>query len=483
MLLNPVIKNIVKNITLTLYAFHLKQGLGDSLETTKNQGIQLWESLVKLSDVYPFPELKNLKSQLVCYTDDAQGNYQYKPEKEETITGECLTPQQTEIKLSQIPTSPGFKLTGEIEPYLLNDTYCLTLTLNPENRDTELDIPALTVFQPNRLITGITADLGKVLVFYGEQNYLLAKPNHEAAKKWATALCANTNLNPEFRGEFTLFNCPGFWFEAPGLTLWILLAKPTQFDSDKFSKNAPMFRGLLWSYSKINATYRDAKEAYKNGKDYYSKLECKIQEFSQINQKNPSQRLKDLDSLIQSVPQELLYYHCCLRDLKAHHTTIKTNIQNFQTALGHLIAAGNKLEVWSTLADKTYPRYLQKVERYLEYLEPGKDLFSDLINTIRATAEIEQAKSDQDLQDQIQAVGVGIAAGAIVASSSGLITQPWSLPNSQKLELQLPHPFLIALLASSVCSFGAWKIAQKRINRRRNQLEADRQLTPRINND
>ncbi|WP_199249518.1 hypothetical protein [[Phormidium] sp. ETS-05] len=243
----------MKNITLTLYAFHLKQGLGDSLEPTKNQGIQLWESLVNLSKVYPFPELKNLKSQLVCYTADAQGNYQYKPEKEETILGECLTPQPTEIKLSQIPTSQGFKLTGEIEPYLLNDTYCLTLTLNPENPDTELDLNALTVFHTYRLITGITADLGKVLVFYGEQNYS-PSPSSEAAKKWATALCANTNINPEFRGEFTLFNCPGFWFDASGLTLWILLAKPNQFDSDKFFKNAPMFRGLLWSYSKINTT-------------------------------------------------------------------------------------------------------------------------------------------------------------------------------------------------------------------------------------
>ncbi|HIK09953.1 MAG TPA: hypothetical protein IGS52_06775 [Oscillatoriaceae cyanobacterium M33_DOE_052] len=464
----------MKNITLTLYAFHLKQGLGDSPETTKNQGVKLWESLVKLSNVYPFPELQNLKSQLVSYTADPQGNYQYQPEKEETITGECLTPQQEVITLSQIPTSQGFKLTGEIEPYLLNDTYCLTLTLNPENTDTELDLSALTAFHSDQLITGVTADLGKVLVFYGEQNYLLKSPNRKEAKEWATALCANTNLNPEFRGEFTLFNCPGFWFDASGLTLWILLAKPNQFEGKKFSENAPMFRGLLWSYSKINSTYRDAQAAYKNGKTYYNKLEKKMEDFSRIyqktsSQKNSSQRLKHLDTMIESVPQDLLYYHCCLRDIKAHYTTIKTNIQNFQTALGHLIAAGNKLDVWSNLAEKTYPRYLQQVERYLEYLEPGKDLFSELINTIRATAEIEQAKSNQKLQDQIQSVGVGIAAGAIVASTSGLITQPWGLPNGQKIDppFMLPHPFLIALFASVFCSVGAWWLATKEIQKRR----------------
>ncbi|WP_199249519.1 hypothetical protein [[Phormidium] sp. ETS-05] len=195
-----------------------------------------------------------------------------------------------------------------------------------------------------------------------------------------------------------------------------------------------------------------------------------MENFFKIYQDTSSQRLKDLDTMIKLVPQELLYYHCCLRDIKAHHTTIKTNIQNFQTALGHLIAAGNKLEVWSTLADKTYPRYQGQVERYLEYLEPGKDLFSDLINSIRATTELEQAKSNQDLQDHIQAVGVGIAAGAIVAFSSGLITQTWDLPDDQKIDppFILTHPFLIALVASISCSVGAWLFVTQQIKKRRN---------------
>ncbi|MGL6139445.1 MAG: hypothetical protein ACRC2M_19280, partial [Planktothrix sp.] len=101
-------------------------------------------------------------------------------------------------------------------------------------------------------------------------------------------------------------------------------------------------------------------------------------------------------------------------------------------------------------------------------LEPGKDLFSDLINTIRARTEIEQAKSNQDLQDHIQSIGVGIAAGAIIASTSGLMMTPWSLPTRDNWIKSFPlPPFIIALALSTFCSWGAWKLMKWRIESRR----------------
>ena len=89
--------------------------------------------------------------------------------------------------------------------------------------------------------------------------------------------------------------------------------------------------------------------------------------------------------------------------------------------------------------------------------------------------EVEQAEIDRDrqqtdqyLQDHIQAIGVGIAAGAIVASNSGLITQPWYFPNGQNIEVTLmPHPFFIGAIASVLCSVGAWWVAHWWIQRGR----------------
>ncbi|MFO7033152.1 hypothetical protein B9T07_25755 [Limnospira fusiformis CCALA 023] len=66
--------------------------------------------------------------------------------------------------------------------------------------------------------------------------------------------------------------------------------------------------------------------------------------------------------------------------------------------------------------------------------------------------EIDQAERDrhiqekqQKLQDHIQAVGVGIAGGAIVASSSGLLFEPQRMTFPWEAEFgRYPHPFLSA---------------------------------------
>jgi hypothetical protein len=165
----------------------------------------------------------------------------------------------------------------------------------------------------------------------------------------------------------------------------------------------------------------------------------------------------------------LLDYNCKLRDLKANYTTIDVNLNNFKICLSHIFnePAGDRLSYWSDFATKTAPLYLNQIKTYIDYLEPGQVLFSDLINSIRATTELEQAKANQDLQDHIQAVGVGIAAGAIVASTSGLITQPWYYSNGEPMELPFtpPHPFLIGFFGSIICSIGAWLLTEKWINR------------------
>ena len=265
-----------------------------------------------------------------------------------------------------------------------------------------------------------------------------------------------------------MFNCPCFLFEAGDLTIIISLAKPKQLDLEKANDNYESLRDLFWCQKKIVATYSKAKQSYQTARELYSKLEKNVPKFYTISNETPEQRLHSLDTMVQEIPQDLLYYNCCLRDLKTHYTTIKTNSDNFKTCLSSLLEAGNKLDVWSRLAEKTYPLYLRQIETYLEYLEPGKDLFSDLINTIRVRTEIEQVKSNQYLQEHIQSIGVGIAAGAIISSLSGLMMEPWSPPTRDNWIKPLSiHPFIIVLAVSTFCSWGAWRLMELRIESRR----------------
>ena len=474
----------MKNITFSCFAFHLQQRLDDAPDVPNPEAESLWKSLTQVGEVLPFPELKNIKSQLVCYSGDISGNYQYQPPGENSLKNEWLTHDEEAVELTAIPTDFEFKLEGNLQAFLLNDTYCVDITLKPEGENVEIEVEQLSAFQPQVFLNQITADLGKVLTIDGEQNSWIT-PKLEEAEKWANALCAlceDKSFNPQFIDQLELFNCPCFLFEARDLTIIISLAKPKQLDLEKANDNYESLRDLFWCQKKIVATYSKAKQSYQKARELYSKLEKNVPEFYKISDETPEQRLNRLDTLdtmVQKIPQDLLYYNCCLRDLKTHYTTIKTNSDNFKTCLSSLLEAGNKLDVWSRLAEKTYPLYLRQIETYLEYLEPGKDLFSDLINTIRARTEIEQAKSNQDLQDHIQSIGVGIAAGAIIASTSGLMTAPWSPPTRDNWMKSFPlPPFIIALLFSAFCSWGAWKLMKWRIeSQRKRSLKTTSQKT------
>jgi len=137
-----------------------------------------------------------------------------------------------------------------------------------------------------------------------------------------------------------------------------------------------------------------------------------------------------------------------------------------ETCLNYLLTSGDTLKTWSAFTEQTCPRYLTQIQTYIDYLEPGKYLFSDLVNTIRATAAIEQSKREKELQDNIQAVGVGIAAGAILSSSTGFLIEPWRLPSREN---RIPHPFIISFFGSFILAFVAFKLAKWWIKRRRFQ--------------
>ena len=428
----------MKNLNLSFAAFHLCQSLDDAPDTQSKDAGLLWESLRGLAAKIPFPELEN-------FTEPTEAN----PET-------SLDFQDIEID--------NISLTGNLRTFKIHDTYSLDLTLSFQDNQANFLPENAATFQPQALID-VTANLGKVLWLIGESEDL-NELQLTTAEAWAKQLSQQAN----YITENHLFNCPLFIFAADSVTILISLAKPGAVNLERAQKNYYNLRNLFWTYQKIVVVEKLAKEGYQGARKLYSELEAQVQEFNQVFSQTPEERLQKLDKLLQTIPQRLLDYNCKLRDLKAHYTTIDVNWKNFQVSLSHILdePAGDRLSYWSDFATKTAPLYLKQIKTYIDYLEPGQVLFSDLINSIRATTELEQAKDNQELQDLIQSVGVGIAAGAIMASSSGLITQPWGFPSRDRLLLP-PHPFIMALVISSLCSVGAWWLTKKKIERKRNQ--------------
>ncbi|MDY7054420.1 hypothetical protein [Limnospira fusiformis] len=466
----------MKNVSLSLYCFHQRDYLDDAPNSATLGAENIWESVTKVGEYLPFRELETLKSQLISYQYDKDINdYQYQPQREEVLKTEWLTQNGRKIEFTPILTQSGFMLGGTLQPFRLHDTYCLDIQLTPEVKEIEIEVGQISAFKPQFLINNITADLGKVLTLYGEGD----EDSHsslDTAERWAIALCADTSLKPQFLSEIKLFNCPCFLFESDDVTIIIALGKPNQFDCQQANNDYHWLRELFLTQKKIAATYGESHQPYQEARQIYGQLEQTMNSFDEIVNKPLAQRLNYLETLVQDIPQKLLYYNRFLRDLSAHQTTIQVNLDNLQTCLSHLREyPNNELDFLVNLSQRKYPQYIRQIETHIDYLKPSKDLlFSDLMTTIRTTTEIEKAKSNQDVQDNLQALGVGLTLGGVAAGRSGLLTESWSW-RGETVEIELPFPpFLVAMVLGLVFAYLGYCGTRCLIKRKRSPTSTSR---------
>ncbi|NES21269.1 MAG: hypothetical protein F6K41_20640 [Symploca sp. SIO3E6] len=189
----------MKNFTISLYTFHICQSFANALDEVDENASLLWENLAELGKTtLPFPKLKDLKSQLVCYNND-----RYDPAQEARKSSFKLT-YTNSLDLGSIPTTEGFSIHGNLQAFRLHDTYSGDLTLFTDPTQ-EIGIPQLQLFGAQSLIpTKIQASLGQTLWLYGEVD-ATADECLEVANKCANALVAGTDLYPIFQYQDYLF--------------------------------------------------------------------------------------------------------------------------------------------------------------------------------------------------------------------------------------------------------------------------------------
>ncbi|MEA5606447.1 hypothetical protein, partial [Nostoc sp. UHCC 0252] len=318
----------MKNFSLSLYAFHLRHTLAELPGEVVTDANLLWENLVKVGeDSLTFVGLKDLRSKLICYQ-----NGKYDPKRE--IGGKRLIDAQ-DLDLGSLPTIEGFKINANLQPFLLNDTYAVDLTLVPESPNIFIDIPQLQHFKPTSLLpSNIQASLGQTLWIYGEVDP--TEDCDKLAEKLAIALVAGTNLNPVLRTQQgKLFGSLLFEYQAldpdePDNSAKqchiLIVINNSQAATVTLAVDAyDWLLNLLCSYHKILYIYQLARQRYRDARTIYSYLENKIQEFNSLISENQTQ-LSGLKSLMGEIPKKSFDYTRCLQDLQTHHTAITTNI-------------------------------------------------------------------------------------------------------------------------------------------------------------
>lgn len=457
----------IKNIGVTLYAFHLCHTLTDAPGEVTEDASLLWEKLSQLGEIaLPFPGLKDLKSKLLCYHD---GNYE--PQREGR--SQWLTDSGT-LPLGSISSREGFKITAELEPFRLNDTYVADLTLTPESPDTTIEVRQLAAFNPDGCLLPhqIQASLGQTLWLSVEVEKSDSECE-ELAKNCAIALLQGTPLDPVLISQGKLFGGLLFEYEAfaegalsaiapdtadnPAQHCHILVSlNNTQTPTGKlFTEAYDWLRNLLCCRHKIRYVYYQSRLCYQDAREQYSELEKQGQSYSQLlTQPEAEARLASLKQSLAQVSTAIFAYDTELRNLQTHLTTIETNSFNYQRCLERLpLQNGDNIENWQHFLSRETEKYRQQIQTDLNYLRPGRTLFDQLIATLLGITDIEQVERDRQqlqkeksLENTIKAVGVGVAIGTSTASVTAS-----SFGRLDKSPLPLPfnlHPFAASVLFS-----------------------------------
>ncbi|MTJ07984.1 hypothetical protein [Anabaena sp. UHCC 0204] len=453
----------MKNFSLTLDAFHLRHTLAHTPDQVLENAHLLWDNLSKLGvSAFPSTDLKDLKSKLICYEN---GNY--KPQQEVGRTTEWLT-DNGKLDLGSFSTTDGFKINGNLQPFLVNDTYAVDLTLLPESANIDINIPQIQRFKPSCFLPSqIQASLGQTLWIYGEVD--ANEDCNLLAEKIANALVAGTNLNPAFTVSGELFASQLFIYQAndpnepnnPVKQCQIFISlNNQQANTVQLIGNAyDWLRDLLCCYHKILFVNYQASQSYQKARTVYSDLENKIKEFQDLIS-NPKTQISDLKKLLSEIPQKSFDYTLCLQDLQFHNTSIQTNIKNYRICLNKITAINNQTspKFWQDFLDKECQKWQEQIQTYINYLTPGQELFGQFIDIIRGIVETKQTERDRSLETTVQVLGIGFGGGAIV---SGVVVQ-----HIDKINLPLlPKNYfsaslILSIIATIVCTFlamlGVW---------------------------
>ncbi|HAO10191.1 MAG TPA: hypothetical protein DCQ51_03175, partial [Planktothrix sp. UBA8407] len=152
-----------------------------------------------------------------------------------------------------------------------------------------------------------------------------------------------------------------------------------------------------------------------------------------------------------------------IRDLDNYRLPLKINLQNYEREIKLLKKKypQEDLSFLEFFAEEKAHIFEEQIQADLDYFAKGSDLLEKALDAIRGRVEIEQAECDRNLQKTIQAVGFGIGAAGVVATSAPY----WIDQNPEKINIDKPftstslNTFTAVILFSFIAGLGAWGIA------------------------
>lgn len=478
---------------LHLFAFHLWRGLTGESDSLASNPQQLWQKADEILQRLGFTE----RLQIAGYPNNS----------EEPPGAQINLHPQEQLELTGKLPNSDLTITGLLFAHRLYDSYSLTVNLRrpeQENQQKTAEVPVSfwrnlnterLVFLPNfvqsslgqtLLLTAFLPDshCNKTAEYLQDLAHSCLKQVIPSRKTEPPALCKIGELwgSPifEFGGQVLDKNMEGEAEVTPHILIYLFRDK---FSSAKFEDAYLQFINLFYYRNKVVSAYLETRTLYRKTYGIYTDLEKKVKSFKQELTENTTRlalteaQLEHLKMVLKELAALDLEYARLLRNYKHCQNTISINTKNYQVTLEDIVKTLQKhkeqvkpedLDFFREFGSQTSDYFQSRISDELNYFVEGSNLADKAIASIRGIVEIEQTQRDrrleqqnETLQDQIQAVGVGIATGAIIASTSALIFQqepmsfPWEAYHGDR-----PHPFMFALLLSFAFAFVGWGLAK-----------------------
>ncbi|NMG09786.1 hypothetical protein [Brasilonema sp. UFV-L1] len=155
--------------------------------------------------------------------------------------------------------------------------------------------------------------------------------------------------------------------------------------------------------------------------------------------------LKKLHKNLEKAENIFSHYAIDITYLNYQTNTIEINLHNYCQCLDTIQKtsasdpSNNDLEFLKKFSQHTETKYLRQLQKDSHNFSKGLELLQVAVNFIRSEVEVDKAQRDHNFQNTVAIVGVGLAAGSLVASLDKLGEAP-NDPIRSVLATSLPEP-------------------------------------------
>ena len=443
--------------TIDLYLYDLCQGLGQDLDTLKENELVFLDklplSLKKDIISSQFPEKTKWKTEILeafRKRDYPQKNYikaspapekmEWKTEFVELLTEEC---EFTET-LNLPPEYEGYYY-----PVQLSDTDALMVDCSVSDKESNTSIQEIITLKKiivDQVLNYQGGSLGQTWLISGIlPSDLDIKMGSDDVKNLAQK-CYNLLVGKELdcqeepEGEGQLLGGRFFEWNPDNLNdtpqkapynleqknphvIIILYPNLTAIENaaeliDHWMQLFCHRHKILWAYVKSRVVKRDLEAKFVEVQSYVKEFKTLGYEGFTLSQL--SKKVSDADNLFSDYAINLSY-------LEFQRSTIEVNLDNYRQQLKELVANALKLtedqeyevKCLEQFHSDARNKYLKQVSKDYENLSAGLKMLEVAVNLIRVNLQVREAKRDRTFQNTLGIVGAGLAAASVTASISG----------------------------------------------------------------